>query len=228
MNEAVSENQIDLTIYVRILNHYKWVLFVIGVVAALVSSGVNLYVFERYYRASTTALVNIEDSPTFPSTFGGLFSGIGGGNSKKDLLVEILKSRRMTSYLVTEFDLEKNYGIGADTLRSRTKVEILPSGLLRLSVEDKSPTFSALVSNAYVDALDTLNEELGFSPSKPILQVLDKALIPQYPFRPRKKRNVMVSVAAAFILGSLGVIFMDLFLLHKVSLQTDSHKNFRG
>ena len=96
--------------------------------------------------------------------------GLEGGGSKtpEETYLGILSSRTIADEMIARFDLQKLYHSRhmVDTrkaLAKHTRVEAAKGYLIRINVEDKSPTRAADMANGYVDLLYGLNQRLALS-----------------------------------------------------------------
>lgn len=104
---------------------------------------------------------------------GGLMGGVAGDllgiKSSGALFIGILRSRTVEDRLVTRFDLRKVYGVAlvgdAERLLDDHTVisEDRKSGILTLTVTDRSPKRAAALAEAYVDELNRLVARLSTS-----------------------------------------------------------------
>src|SRR6266571_7680783 len=100
---------------------------------------------------------------------GGLMGGVAGDllgiKSSGALFIGILRSRTVEDRLVTRFDLRKVYSVAligdADRLLDDHTVisEDRKSGILTLTVTDRSPKRAAALAEAYIDELNRLVAE---------------------------------------------------------------------
>ena len=99
----------------------------------------------------------------------GVFGALLGIKSSGALFIGILRSRTVEDRLVTRFDLRKVYGVkligDADkSLDDHTIIsEDHKSGILTLTVSDRSPKRAAALAEAYIDELNRLVAELSTS-----------------------------------------------------------------
>src|SRR5690606_37518589 len=82
-----------------------------------------------------------------------------------DLYARILKSRRISEAIIERFNLREKYGTGNRTetylaLMSHVPFRVTDEGLLSVVVEDRNPDTAALIANAYIDELDSLNNDI--------------------------------------------------------------------
>ena len=100
---------------------------------------------------------------------GSMAADLLGLNSTGALFVGILRSDAAQSRLVEQFDLRKVYGVRLEQearadLDERTIIsEDRKSGIISISVTDRSPERAAALARAYVDQLNSLIAELSTS-----------------------------------------------------------------
>jgi capsule polysaccharide export protein KpsE/RkpR len=100
---------------------------------------------------------------------GSMAADLLGLNSTGALFVGILRSDAAQSRLVEQFDLKKVYGArleqdAREALDERTVIsEDRKSGIISISVTDRSPERAAALARAYVDQLNSLISELSTS-----------------------------------------------------------------
>lgn len=103
------------------------------------------------------------------SGLGAIAGDLLGTKSSGGLFIGILRSQTAQDRLVQQFDLKKVYGTGMviDARRGldeNTSIsEDKKSGIITLSVTDRSPQRAAALANAYVDQLNSLVSELSTS-----------------------------------------------------------------
>lgn len=90
---------------------------------------------------------------------------LGTQGSPSDLFIGILKSQTLQTAMVDKFNLVKHYGvqnrdIAMLTLKGSTNVSITKEGLIKIEYEDRDPEQAALIANAYVAMLDSVNQSI--------------------------------------------------------------------
>ena len=73
--------------------------------------------------------------------------------------------------------------------------------ILTVEVHCGSPQLCAQLANYYIEHLDTINEDIRMTTSKPILQVLDAATVPLGPYEPNVKQNTMLAGVGSLVMG---------------------------
>jgi tyrosine-protein kinase Etk/Wzc len=103
------------------------------------------------------------------SNLGSLASMAGGGlglKSPNDLYIGLLKSRPVADAIIRQFDLERVYRsrdmtAARQQLAENTTVESEKSGLISVSITDKSKQRAAEMANAYTEQLRVLTQTLA-------------------------------------------------------------------
>ena len=160
-----------------------------------------LLVYPRTYRADASIM-----PPEKQEGFGGLSSLLSGGNfssiltggmatATSQLYVEILKSRSAALNVVDKLNLTKLYDAddrieAAEKLVERLHTDISKEGIITISVdvkssliplllsdEDSLKTLSAVISNTYIEALDSINKEKLSSKAKSARQYIQEQIV---------------------------------------------------
>ena len=236
------EEELQLGDFIRALWRQKWwmMLFTISVMgAALWVSKIT----PPAYRASAV-LVPPETDVAWPTPdglktrFGA--ASVGGaikpGVTATDVLMGMLKSRRLALAVIEKFDLRYVYpkepklitlppmpwqkpGEGPllsdilEKLQKRTDIRMTKEGLLSLGVEDMDPKRAAAMVAFYLEELTRANMELMTTYNQYLTRVLDAPIVPDKPSHPRPVLNTALGGAVAMFAWIVGCI------LH-LSLQT--------
>jgi len=161
---------------------------------------------------STVTIISADSVNASSISSVGKLLGISGFNmttSSNDVIIAILKSRRMAKYIATFLEYNK---------QPKFKYSILPysiiSGLI-INIKGRDPVYTEKIANFAVQNLDKINSELNITPNKPMVKVLDQAV---YGVRESKQIFKKVSVAAilAFLIMSSYIFLAD--YLKKIKL----------
>jgi len=221
--------------FIRALWRQKWWLLLATLAVMAATAGVSLSM-PPIYRA-TALLVPPETDVAWPTPdgmktrFGA--AGVGGaikpGTTATDVIIGMLKSRRLAHAVMDKFDLQNVYAAEPpdlplprlpgkksgqqilrsdvlDKLRSRTDIGVTKEGLLSIRVEDRDPQRAAAMVQCYLDELNRANMELLTTYNQYLARVLDAPVVPDKKHRPRVKFNTALSGAAAvfaWIAGSV-------------------------
>lgn len=141
------------------------------VLAAIVVSIVVSLVLPGWYGASATFLPPQESSSSgglmqFFTQFGMDFgsSGLMSATPMSDLMIGVLKSRRLRERVVADFELEKVYGSSTKRhavreLGDHVRVSTTSEGLIEIWVEDRGRDRAAAIANRLLDLLDEYNRD---------------------------------------------------------------------
>jgi tyrosine-protein kinase Etk/Wzc len=142
-----------------------------AVVAAVVVSAVVSLVVPSWYGASATFLppqegVSRGGLAQFFSQFGMDFgsAGLASAAPMSDLMIGVLKSRRLREQIVSDFGLVEVYGSRSTqhavrALGEHMIVSTTPEGLVEIWVEDRDRGRAAAIANTLLDLLDQYNRE---------------------------------------------------------------------
>ena len=143
-------------------------------IAALLSLVVS-FLLPTYYTATAKILPPQQSQSMATAMLGQLGPLLGatagkdlGLRNPNDLYVAMLRSRRVEDSLVDRFSLMSVYKdkFRVDTLRdleSLTEVVAGKDGVISVSVDDRDPSRSAAIANAYIDELTKLTRTLAVS-----------------------------------------------------------------
>jgi len=185
----------------------------------------------KTYQAIATAIMPLK-SAGGSSGFGGLVSGGGmsglaslfaaGNGGSENLVKSLLNSNRMKKDVAEKFNLKKFYNCHNDELLfKKMSSEIRPiykqfDDIFVIKVKSIDPLLASKIANFYIENLENLNNELGISVEKKLLQILDKAYPPSYPHGPFTKKNMMTSFIFTLIIMLLFALGYE-FVLHNYS-----------
>lgn len=223
------QDEIQLRDLVRALWRLKWWVMLTTLLVMSATAAVSL-ISPRVYRASAL-LVPPEVDQEWPTADGmktrfgaaALGAAIRPNMTASDIIIGILKSRRLAMAVIDKFDLRQVYpnepslftmpqmpwrepGDGSllsdivKELQSRTDVRTTKEGLLSISVEDSNPKRSADIVQCYLDELNRVNTELRTTYDQYLARVLDAPIPPDKKYKPRVMINTLISgVAMGFL-----------------------------
>ncbi len=176
-------NEIDLLDYLNVLVKRRRMIVRNAFYAAVLMAGISL-VLPKTYTATATLLPPDESKQTglqalLSNTPAGLFNLPGLPASTSEILVEVLKSRSVTTGVLKRRyrygDQEKTLLEIWDTaseqqaiekLRKRSRIFANEQGIIQISVELHDPELAAQVANAFTAELDRVNQEKSVSKAK--------------------------------------------------------------
>jgi tyrosine-protein kinase Etk/Wzc len=149
--------------------------FIVGVplIVAAIAAGISLSMPNIY--TATTKLLSPQHNQASSSAqslllgqlnaIGGVGAGLGIKNPN-EIYISMLKSRDVMDEIIKRFELQKVYDkplmVNArNALQAHTKIQSGKDGVIAIDVNDIDPKRAAAISNAYIDALETLTFRLA-------------------------------------------------------------------
>lgn len=202
------EDEIDLIDYIKVAYKHRRMIAAI-VLISMFFAGVSSLMKPKTYKAQATF---------FPmNTNYNIIQSQGVVMEPRldieDLIISILESRKMADRIIEQLDLKKvwNQKLISDTrikLNKASKVSLGKNGIIKLSVQTKSPKLSSKIANTYVDNLDYFNKELNLGAQRNIVQVIDRATIPEVRMPRGTVKNAILAAIASFMFA----IFLAFFI----------------
>jgi len=201
-------DEIDLFDYIKVIYKYRKFIVIFALICAFASGLVTLSKPKIYQASATFFPMNVSESYNFNSE-----GFVPHQLNIKDLIISILESRKMADKIIKDLELQKIWHskIIDDlrvTLKGITNITIEKNGIIKLSVKSESPEISAKIANSYVDNLSFFNNELELGVERRIVQVIDRAIVPEMRMSRGTKKNVMLSGMASFMFA----IFLSFFI----------------
>ena len=183
------EDTISLVDLLLVFARHKWKIIIVPFLVGCVMAVYSLIVPEMY-TASTTLIPSDRKQSSAMSMLSQLgplagMAGAGlGGGSDTEVLMTMLKSRRVQDQIITKNQLTKSKdgdlsmeqarkGLSGATAASLGRKD----GVITISVEDESPEKAAEIANDYVSELERLSRELALTAASQRRAFLEKQLI---------------------------------------------------
>lgn len=201
------EDEIDLIDYIKVIYKRRWMIVIIVLISVLFAA-VSSLLKPKMYEASATFFPMNVDYAVQSEGF-----TIKPGVNIDDLIISVLESRGMADKVIEQLNLKdiwnaKFKSAARMVLKKISKITPEKNGLIRLSVVTDSPQISANIANAYVDNLDYFNREFNLGVQKKIVQVIDRATVPEERMPRGMKKRVILSGMVAFMFS----IFLSFFV----------------
>jgi len=193
------QDVIDLREYLGIIRRRFWAIVLVTVVAVATSGIISYFFIEPVYSASTSLMVIKKDSPTID------YSTLLMNQQLVKTYGEIAKSRTVAEHVIADLGLSMT----AAELQGSIHVNaVRDTQLIQISVDSTVPAQASLIANAV--AKDFIHQVVQIMKVENV-QVVDPAIEPTTPVKPRPKLNmavagvlgVMVGVGLAFLLEYL-------------------------
>jgi len=202
--------EIDLIDYIKII-YKRWKIIAVIVFISMFFAGISSLRQSKLYKASATF---------FPLE-GGEYSSLQteSFSSKRqigirDLIISIFESRTMAGRIVEQLNLKDTWKIKSASGAQRalggiTKINLQKNGIIELSVITNSPQLSAKIANAYVDNLDYFNQKFSLGAQREIVQVIDRAVVPDKRMPRDTKKKVQKAGMFSFVLAVVLIFFLE-------------------
>ncbi len=206
--------------YIDLIRKWLWLVIALPVAVGAVTAYLNFYVFVPTYEASTTMLITglsttdvVEGAATAAATMS--YEDIIAGQSLISEYSAIISSNRVTGAVVKELN---DPDINEDVLRGMISINsVNDTRIIRISIVDPDPIEAAKIANVVADVF---SDEIVSLYKIENVDIIDTAEVPELPFSPKKARNVVLSVFAAFIF-SIGIMLLLEFLNTKIKTSED-------
>ncbi len=197
------ETTIDLRQIFTIIRKYLLVILAVPIIATLTAGVAVFFVLEPVYQAETSLLVINQ----LPGQARGqiLHTDILTNRQLVRTYREIARSRVVAAEVIRELNLD----VSADRLREMVDVTLRgDTEIFAISVENTDPFFAARLANAVADAFKASAVRIMQVEN---VTVVDTAVVPDVPIRPRK---LLTMVVAGFMGGmaGLGIAFVLSYL----------------
>lgn len=214
--QQYQDDEIDIIELIKtILRYWKFIL----VTTFIITFSVVVYslIITPQYTATTKFFIpEMESQPSYMSRLSSLGLGgiIGGGNTSVEIIINMLNSRRMAKDVLRKFNLieidnPQEIEIAIKEVQGSLVVAKDKTNFITLSFTDVDPKKAALIANFFVQNLDQINEELQISSQKPLVQILDKADVPVYKSKPKRKQMVIIGFISSIILSIFSVFTIE-------------------
>ncbi len=167
------DDEIDLFDYLRVVWRYRWMIFVLCIVAMSLTVVTSL----RKPRQFQSAVTIVPPLDILQRESGGALGSLNNpllrqmmdtaAGSIVKMYVEILESREVADTIINRFrltDAYENIRYRSDArkqLKKNTTLKTTDGGAVKVTVLDRDPNRSAAIANAYVEELDKRNKKLS-------------------------------------------------------------------
>lgn len=188
--------------YVSIFKKYRKKILFFVIIAASVALLSGLFKAHVYTSRCSILLTESPSGPSLSnlSKFMG-FPGFSFGNSSANMIISLVKSRRMSEGIYSNFpELRKN-----PKFNLKLEVYDTTQGTLIVEAKGSEPKLASDIANFCVRNLDAINAELNITAQRPMVKMLDQAIPASGPdSRQIPKR---IAIAVIFTFSTVSLIF---------------------
>jgi len=210
----VLDEQIDLRELFGILIKRLWVIVLITIMSVLISGVVTFFLLVPVYETSTTLMVTRAQDITETHL---QYQDILISHRLVNTYREITTSNRVLYRVIDALGIE----MSADEMRAMVVVTSLrDTEIIKISVENTDPAFASNLANAIAQVF---MEEVVEIMRIENVHIIDEAMLPENPVRPRPLLNIALAGVLGFMLG-LGLIFLIEYLDNTVKTSESIEK----
>lgn len=213
----MEEQEIDLLQLWEALKR-RWIIVVVmTLIAALTSGVVNYFILDPVYEASTTLIVGKKASEDQQASQL-LDNNVLQANKQLALTYsEIAKSRTVEENVIKELGLKYT----KEQLDKKITVDsVKNTEILAIKVMDKDPVLAADIANTMAKKFSAAIIDIKKVDS---VSIVDKAVPPTQPVKPKKTQNVMIAFVVGFVV-SVGLALLLEFLDNTIKSSKDVEK----
>ena len=208
------DEQIDLRELFGILIKRLWVIVLITIMSVLISGVVTFFLLVPVYETSTTLMVTRAQDITETHL---QYQDILISHRLVNTYREITTSNRVLYRVIDALGIE----MSADEMRAMVVVTSLrDTEIIKISVENTDPAFASNLANAIAQVF---MEEVVEIMRIENVHIIDEAMLPENPVRPRPLLNIALAGVLGFMLG-LGLIFLIEYLDNTVKTSESIEK----
>lgn len=206
----MEQTELDLRELIAILRRRLWLILLMPTVAAVTAGLISLFLLQPVYSASTTLWV-IKDGTNAQLTL----ADVQLSRNLTKTYAEVARSRAVMQDVIYRLGLEK---VTVQDLQEKLSVTpVRDTEILSFTIQDSDPVMAAKLADAVAAAF--MGQIRTFMKVENV-SVVDPALVPTSPIKPRKLMNV----ALATVLGgmaALGLAFLLEYLDTSVKTSED-------
>lgn len=209
--------------YWNIIYKYKKFIITVTGLACVITLIISL-MMPKIYTATTVVLPPETEKGGKLSFLGSSFLSsslpdLMGGDANTNMVLAMLKSRRMAEDISNKFELVdvyklKSVGQAIEKLKKDTNISLTKEKAISIAVDSANAKLSADIANYYIINLDLMNAELSITSAKPVVRVLDKAYPPEKKSKPKIKDNILMVFVLTLIM-SISFVFVKDYVKEK-------------
>ena len=206
MDQQYHEDEIDIVDYIKVIYKRRWIIITL-VLVSMLFAGIFSLRKPKIYEASAT-FFPLEYQVSQSSMVVEKQVSIG------NLIISILESRKMADRIIEQLNLKDIWKTelmseARNTLKAASKITPEKNGIIKLSVRNKSAELSAKIANAYVDNLEYINQELDIGVQRQVVQVIDRATVPEERMPRGTVKNTLLAAIVSFMLAVFLAFFLE-------------------
>lgn len=211
LGKTMTEETFEIQHYLKVMSKYKW-LIVLGAFACLTSAFIITAKIPPVYETSIQLLVSQKQAVFYGSSSGDAYQATLLNERLAKTFSRMLESRSTAEKVIERLDLP----ISPVELVHKVKAEpIRDMQLIKVIVQDRDPVRAQLIANALgeifpktIEDIERKNGGIGAAQSQVSISVVDPAVEPIEPVKPRAALNLVL----AFFVGAIASTFLAFML----------------
>lgn len=203
--------------YILIIRKRLILIISITLISTLIAGILSFYILPPIYKATVTLFAGRSNNDSSNDNIQALYSDVLLGQQLVKDYREIAVSRTVLEKVIKELNLKMT----TEELGNMVSVQLKnDTRILMINIESKDPKFAATVANklaeVFIEAVQRIMKIEN-------VQIVDKAVIPDKPEKPKK----LLNIAVAFVLGlmvGVGISFFIEYLDNTIKTPDDVEK----
>ncbi|MGE5613696.1 MAG: YveK family protein [Bacillota bacterium] len=189
---------------IRLFLRRWWVFVLFAVIIGSITYYLNYYVMVPVYEATATVLVN--DKTQHSAEYGIAYDQVVVNQLLIADYTELIYSRTIGQAVIDDLKLE---GMEPEDITRMISVNTKnQTRVMELTATSTDPEFAMRVANSLANVFAAKTEELM---NVPHVNLIDPAELPEYPTKPRKAINTMISIFMSIMLAAGVVLAVEYF-----------------
>lgn len=204
--QEVEDDEISLKEVFEIIKKRFKAIAAITVICVLIASIVTFFVLKPEYESNVTLMVGkpihkVAVNPDETITY----QEIQTNRLLVSTYGEIAKSRTVLEQVIKNLNLD----VTTDVLKEKINVSLVKdTEIIQISVTDQDPKMAATIANELASAF---SDQVVKIMNVENIQVIDKAIPPTNPVKPKPKLNIAISLVLGLMIGAFTAFVMEFF-----------------
>ncbi len=184
---------IDLRELFRIIKRKAKFIILVGIIFALITAVVNVFFITPEYQASTTIIINKENSESENQMY--TSDDINYVQKLAFTYSEIITSRAVLGKTINELNLDMSYKKLASSINV---TNVTNTQIIKISVQHENPNTTKEICNKIPNIFD---QEVKRIMKVSGVEVIDRAVLPSSPVKPQKIKNTIFAGIFGIFIG---------------------------
>lgn len=209
--------EIELREIFFILRKRLAIILILVILSVVSSAFASFFILDKQYQASTTIIVGSRNTFLYTETKDLQLSDITMYQKLLKTFSEIAKSRMVSEKVIDNLNL----GISIEVLQKKIIVTTVgDTQMMTIKVTDLNPETAASIAN---NLANIFKSEVAQIMQVENVEIIDPAIVPKSPIRPRPKLNIGIAFVLALMVG-VGLSLLLEYLDHTIKTPDDIEK----